>query len=249
LSDVRAVSIELFQDDPGQEADAWQDDLLSVVEARRQATQRLATAMQTTAMPALVRRGPWSWIALALACLAVGFAASWLLRPRLLITAAPIDPKAVPRQETAESQYLYAIMLSDSQGAEAALKSVPYYFGERNIYARRATQQLGLLYLRDREYARATEIFDQFAAFNDAEVQFKSFGLAGQAVVLYRQGHLAEAADKLAQLYPSRRALEGEMRLLVELILADQKLPGHRQTLEEWRQWFADPAGQPGEPG
>ena len=36
------------------------------------------------------------------------------------------------------------------------------------------------------------KMFDEFARFNDAEVQFKAFGLAGQAIVLNREGKFAE---------------------------------------------------------
>jgi eukaryotic-like serine/threonine-protein kinase len=248
LGELRAVSIELFQDDPGESADGWHDDLLSTVEARRQATERLAVAMQTTAMPTLRRRGAWGWSLLILACLFVGAGASWALRPRLLITAVPEDPTAIPKQETAESQYLYAMMLGDSP---AAWKSVPYYFDAENIYARRAKQQLGLLYLRDHEYQRAMKVFDEFAAYNDAEVQFKAFGLAGQAVVLDRENRLNEMADKLAQLYPLRGELDGEMRVLVDQILRDRRLPGDAGTLEQRRRWFPEQPGssEPQPPG
>ena len=230
--ELRAVSIELFQDDPGEHADGWHDDLLSTVEARRQATERLAVAMQTTAMPAVRRHGKLGWVLLTLACFLIGAGASWALRPRLLITAAPEDPTAIPKHETAESQYLYAMLIGDS---EAGWKSVPYYFGANDIYSRRAMQQLALLYLREHDDARAMKIFNEFAAYNDAEVQFKAFGLAGQAVVLHREKRLSEAADKLAQLYPRREELDGEMRVLVESILRDRKLPGDPKTLKELR--------------
>ena len=231
LAELRTVSIELFQDDPGEQADAWHDDLLSTVEARRQATERLAVAMRTTAMPTVRRRGPWGWVLLTLAGLLLGAAASWALRPRPLITAAPEDPTAIPEHDTAQSQYLYAVLL----GNEAGLKSVPHYFGEANIYARLAKEQLALLYLRDHDYVRAMEVFDEFAGYNEAEVQFRAFGLAGQAVVLNRQKRLSESAEKLAQLYPVRKVLDGEMRVLVESILQNRNLPGNPRTLEDWR--------------
>ena len=64
------------------------------------------------------------------------------------------------------------------------------------------------------------EMFDEFAQFNDAEVQFKAFGLAGQAIVLHRRQQDGESAEKLVQLWPLRNKLEGEMRYLIETMLS-----------------------------
>ena len=102
----------------------------TVVESRRQATQRLAAAMKTTAMPA-VRRGwdvafgccwcwpRWPW----------GSAAAWVLRPTPLIVAAAEDPTAVPKHESAEEQLIYATLLD----SEAGWKSVGYYFPTEHV--------------------------------------------------------------------------------------------------------------------
>jgi serine/threonine-protein kinase len=253
LIELRAVSIELFNDDPGDEFNGWgTDDLLSVVDARRQATQRLAVAMKTSALPVMRRGATRRWLLIGV-CLLLGIAAAWALRERPLITAAPDDDEAIPREETAEAQYIYAFI----RNTEAAWKSVGEYFPNDKNHAHRAMQGLALLYLQDYDYKRAAAVFADFARLNDAEVQFKAFGLAGQSVVLNRQGKYEESAQKLAQLWPLRDKLEGEMRPLVRQTLQSNRqslreAQGNTQSLRGWTQWFRDspPAGprRPGEP-
>jgi serine/threonine-protein kinase len=235
LNDLRSVSIELFEDDPGEPADGWHDDLVSTVEARRAATERLAVAMRTTAMPTVRRgRGLWNWGLVAVACLLAGAGTSWLLRPRPLIVAESEDPTAITKHATAEEQLIYATMLD----SEAGWKSVGYYFPDDKLNANRAMQGLALLYLREFDYERAKQIFDQFAAYNPAEVEFRAFGLAGQAIVLIHQGRLNEAAETLTKLWPERNHLDGEMRALVGIVLSDRRLPGnYRALFAKWRQW------------
>jgi serine/threonine-protein kinase len=248
-NELRAVSIELFEDDPGEPADGWHDELVSTVEARRAATQRLGAAMRTSAMPALARRrGGWSWVLLALVCLLVGAAASWLLRPRPLIVAESEDPTAITRYPTAAEQLVYATMLD----SEAGWKSVGYYFPDDKLNANRAMQGLALLYLREFDYARAKQIFDQFADYNPAEVEFRAFGLAGQAIVLIHEGRLNEAAEKLTLVWPQRDQLDGEMRALVGIVLSSRRVPGnYRASFAKWRQWSltAPPPGEPAKSG
>jgi serine/threonine-protein kinase len=249
LAELRAVSIELFGDDPGDEFSGWGDDqVVSTLEARRLATERLGVAMRTAAMPA-VRRGV-GWRAAALVGgLLLGVAAAWGLRERPLITATADDDEAVERYDTAEAQYVYAFV----RNSEAAWKSVGEYFpGDKN-YTRRAMQGLALLYLQDYNYKRADAVFDSLARLNPAEVQFVAFGLAGQAVVLNRQGKYQESAEKLAQLWPLRDKLEGEMRPLVRQTLqSNRQSLGNSTDLRSWTQWFRDstppPTRRPGDP-
>ena len=238
LHELRAVSIELFHDDPGEEFEGWaDDDLPSTVEARRQATQRLAAAMKTTAMPVVRRTSVVRWLLLIPVFFAAGAGAAWALRERPLINASVQDEETIPRQDTAESQWLYALIRNN----EAAWQSVPQYFPNDKSYTRRAKQSLALLYLQEYDYRRAMELFDEFAGYNDAEVQFQAFGLAGQAIVLNREKRYGESAKKLVQLYPNRSKLEGEMLYLIETMLS-QNLPsrGDPETLHRWREWFRE---------
>ncbi len=234
MHELRRVSIELFEDDPGEEPDAWQADLVSTVEARRLATQRLAAAMRTASMPTVQRRGAVRWAAASAACLALGLAVAWLARPMPLLVSASEDPTAVARQSSAAEQLLYATLLN----SEAGWKSVDYYFPESRFDVQRARQGLALLYLRDYDYPRALEIFNEFAAYNDVEVELRAFGQAGQAVVLIRQNRYEEAAAKLTQLWPQRDKLDGEMRVLVGLVLAERRVPGDLRSFRQWRDWL-----------
>jgi hypothetical protein len=237
------VSIELFQDDPGESTDDWHDDLIDTVEMRRAATQRLAVAMRTSAMPVVRRRTVWPRALLALACLLAGAGASWMLRPRPLITAAPVDPTAITPRSSAAEQLIYATLLD----SEAGWKSVGYYFPEDKLNTSRAMQGLALFYLHEFDYVKAKEVFDAFANYNPAEVQFRAFGLAGQAVVLIHQGRFNEAAEKLTLLWPDRNQLDGEMRALVGVVLNNRALPGdYRSQFGKWRQW-SETGPPPGE--
>lgn len=237
LHELRAVSIELFGDDPGEELEGWQgDELVSTVEARRRATEKLSAAMKTTALPVVRRGGFRRWL-LAGGCFAAGLALAWGLRPRPLVTPQAPDDEAVQRQDTAEGQYVYALML----GTEEAWQAVPEYFPKDQVMALRAKQGLALMYLQQYDYARAKQVFDELAGLNDAEVQFKAFGLGGQAVVLYREKKFTESAEKLAQLWPLRDKLDGEMRFLVSRTLAGNRQGlGNPPSLRRWTQWFRE---------
>jgi serine/threonine-protein kinase len=245
LYDLRAVSIELFRDDPGDELEGWgSDDLPSMVEARRETTQRLSAAMKTTSMPVFKRTSLVRWVLLAVCAFAVGGGLAAALRPKPLITLAAEDPDAIPKQKTAEMQWLYALMLD----SESGWKSVTHYYGDDPTNARRAKQSLALLYLKERDYKRAKELFDEFAAINDVEEPYKAFGLAGQAIVLNRLGDTQESVEKLVQLWPLRGKLEGEMRYLVEAMLNQTRATpgGGARSLRQWREWFREtPAPEP----
>jgi eukaryotic-like serine/threonine-protein kinase len=232
LDDLRAASIELFQDDPGGEAVGLsEDDLASAVEARRAATDRLAQAMRTSAMPRVRRTVPWLWALAALGCFALGGAVAWSMRAPSLITPMSEAAEVIQRQENAEAQFVYALML----GSEAGWTSVGEYFPDDKDknFALRAEQHLARLYLEKFELDRAMKIFDAFARMNDAEVQYKAFGLAGRAMVLNRQGKKAQLAATLGELYPIRDKLDLESRNWVRALLSNN----NRQSLGDYNRW------------
>ncbi len=248
MHELRAASIELFQDDPGEDFDDWgSNNLVGAVEARRNATQRLAVAMKSTAMPVVRRDSAIRWTLAVGACLLLGTALAWALRERPLVTRTEDDDdESVLHFDTAADQFLYAQFLN----SEAAWKSVPRYYPD-DPYARRAKQQLSLLYLRELAFEPALQIFSEFAQVNDAEVQDKAFGLAGQAVVLNRLGKYQDSVDKLVQLWPRRESLDNDMRTLVMLTLASDrknlKKGFSEPKLRQWNQWFekSSPPAQP----
>jgi serine/threonine-protein kinase len=230
LDDLRATSIELFQDDPGGEvAGLSEDDLASTVEARRAATDRLAQAMRTTAMPRVRLANRWLW-GLAVICgFAVGGLLAWSTRQPSLITPMHEDAEIIQRQDNAEAQFVYALML----GTEAGWKSIGEYFPDDRTFALRAEQHLARLYLEKFELDRAMKIFDSFAGVNDAEVQYKAFGLAGRAMVLNRQGKKSQLAATLGELYPIRDKLDFESRNWVRALLSNN----NRQSLGDYNRW------------
>ena len=86
---------------------------------------------------------------------------------------------------------------------------MPHYFPDDKSYTRRAKQSLALLYLQEYDYRRAMELFDEFAGYNDAEVQFKAFGLAGQAIVLNRQKQLRRIGREAGAALAAARQARG----------------------------------------
>ncbi len=248
LRELRAVSVELYPDSAGEAyAEPEDDEVAETVEARRHATERLATAMKTTAMPALRRRQMWTgWAVAAAICFAVGVGLAFAFRPRPLVTSEVVEEQ-VPRYDSAAQQYLFAMMLND----EAAWRSVGQYFPESDDYVRRAKQGLARLYLQDLDFERALPIFDEFADMSNVEQEYKAFGLAGQAVVLNRLGDYRASAASLAELFPLRNQLfDRDLRLLVRLTIGrNREALGETQASRQWDDWFLREPPPPEEPG
>ncbi len=246
LRELRAVSLELFPEDAGDELEHWtSDELAGTIATRREATERLAAAMRTTAMPAVRRRrAAWGWMGLALTCLVAGTALAFAVRPQPLITPQAEDEQ-IRRYDSAAQQYFHAMML-DSEGA---WKSVGEYFPNERLYTLPAKQGLARLYLRELDFEPALAIFDEFAQMSNVETQYKAFGLAGQAVVLNRLGNYRESAAKLAELYPllSTARLDSDMGALVRLTYQkNRQALGETQSNRQWDEWFEKtaPAGE-----
>ena len=66
--------------------------------------------------------GRWRWALMALTCMLVGTAAGWALRERPLL-APDSGVETIGRQETAESQYIYASMLGTEEAWKEAEKT------------------------------------------------------------------------------------------------------------------------------
>ena len=238
LRELRAVSLELFPDDTGDDAQHWSsDELAGTVATRREATERLAAAMRTTAMPVVRRRqATWRWASVAVACFAVGTGLAYAFRPQPLITPEA-EVELTRRYDTAAQQYFNAMMLD----SEDAWKSVEKYFPNEKLYTLPAKQGLARLYLRELDFQPALEIFNEFAGMSNVETQYKAFGLAGQAVVLNRLGKYRESAAKLAELYPllSTARLDADMSALVKLTYqTNRQALGDTQSNRQWDQWF-----------
>ena len=145
----------------------------------------------------------------------------------------------MPKYKTAAAQFVYASMLN----SEAAWKSIPEYFPDDKTYTRQAREHLALWYLQTYDYEAALKIFHEFSGANEIEKQSQAFGLAGEAIALNRQGKSAESAEKLAELWPLRNQLTGEMSSLLRMFLQSNRqaaLMG--QSRGRWQSWLNDSA-------
>jgi serine/threonine-protein kinase len=201
--------------------------------SRSAATQRLAELMQATEQQQRQAARTWWWAAAIAAAFAMGLA---IARYRVEPILRPLPPNAlnVDRKANAESQYVYALMVD----TEEAWKSVAAYFPQDRLYVLRAQQQLARLYLQDDDYERAMTVFNKFAEQPDVEVQFRAFGLAGQAVVLAFEGRHQASASKLAELWPMRQSLDGQMKGLIAYVLRKNKKELTTPSTEQWSKYL-----------
>jgi serine/threonine-protein kinase len=161
---------------------------------RWEATSQLAAVMRD-AGPARRRRW-WAAYAAALVAAAVGGAAlaAWT-RPRPLLGRS-LAAK-VPRQETATRQLRHATEIGQSEEAWKAVKD--YFPGTWE--AEVAEQKLAMLYLDQRDWARALPLCQAFAQRFD-DLDLRAFGLAGAYVALVNLNRFEEAAQYRNELDP-----------------------------------------------
>jgi hypothetical protein len=95
-------------------------------------------------------------------------------------------------------------------------------------------------YLEEDDYDRALPLFAKFAAMDEVEGQFRAFGLAGEAVVLALQGKSQQSAEKLADLWPLRGNLDGEMRDMVTQLVRRNQRALSQQSAKKWEEWFVE---------
>ncbi len=162
--------------------------------------------------------------------------------PPVLPEARLIANSGVPKQETVVDQYRWAYTMvgrgnngnSDrsSARAELAWKSVKEYFPPyqaqshaevvtRNLWIRRAEERLGELYLRNREWEKAHEVYNSLAMVEKSERRFHIVGCAGLAVVFYNKGDHDSARNMLFLIEPDMDLLNDFMKFEIEMILED----------------------------
>jgi serine/threonine-protein kinase len=140
-------------------------------------------------------------VVLILAVLAGGASAGlgWMTRiPNPLAAPLPLAP-AVDKKDKAASQYYYALTLKDSIEAwQAVIDGFPA--PADGLYVKYAKQQLATLLMAKRRFDEAQQIFDEFAAFGEAEPRFRAFGIAGQAILLNLRGDYNQSQRLLDRL-------------------------------------------------
>ena len=217
----------------------------TVSQGRLEATQRLAVAMRSGAVPVVTprrRRLLVGGIAAGIAgAFLLGVALAWATRDRPLLPQVADPVSQVPRKESPEAQFAYAQIANTEEG----WKSVSFYFPNQSYLDARAKEQLARLYLQRGDLAEAARIFDEFAVSPDANL--KAFGIAGQLFVAARQGNRKLAADKLGDLWPLRQHLDADMRArLARFIRQHSRAVGGKIT-GDWSEWL-DLNKNPGNP-
>ena len=218
VREVRRVQLEYGGEDLPEDLPGW-DSLAGDFPAdpRIAATQQLGELMKTLAMQQPKRRRLWKY--------AAGLAARVSRRrtDRLVRLGRSIalgrrrgtPSSRFPTATSAAQQYLIACRF----GTEEAWKSVIANFGDDKTYAPRAREQLALIYLDRRDYARALEISDELVGMGKEWEEYKAFGLAVR-VVAYAFNHQdqksAQALNEFDPLWPKLK--NPTMRELVDYV-------------------------------
>lgn len=235
LRDLRRLRIDGLEDDPV-ESPVGEDDLDTARMPASAATERLATVMQTMALPASRPRvGRWLTIAALIGVLLGGAMARSAREPWLLAGADP-QRSHIDRQETALAQYIYASTLN----TEEAWLSVAEHFPDRTFYVRLANQQLARIYLQKGNDQRALELFEEFADLNETEQKFRAFGLAGKCIVLSLRRQHAESTAVLAELLPLRDQLDSQMSRMLAFAIEANHAAMSEQNANQWKAWLAE---------
>lgn len=253
LAELRTLGLGDGADDPATlagdgEPPAW----LQTLASQCAVTQRLSAVMQAQPAPRSGRRG-WMLTALGIAAalaaaVAAGGALRLSLREPFVLEELRRNPPAVPKQASAQRQWLYASRVN----TEAAWKSVGQYFPEQEYQVRRAQQGLARLYLRQDRYAEALEVFEELAALDPAsDREFRAFGLAGKFVVLTLVGRHEEASALMAgELMPLLDQLRGDemldpdMQQMVRYALRKNTQELNRQNADQQRRWLDERFGE-----
>jgi serine/threonine-protein kinase len=191
-----------------------------------EATRQLQTVMQTQSL-ARIRR-PRRWPLLVLVILAaLGGALIAGVSWSNMLSISPAELGEVQQQPSVRQQYWHALAI----GTEEALRSVAtFYPPDQNAlnryYARRAQQQLAAYYLQQGDHDRSLAIYQELAALEEMEGEFRAIGLAGQVIVHYRRGERALAADRLDDAMELRNLLERQQGEELDRIVANFRAVG-----------------------
>ena len=215
LHDLEVVSAEHFRGDTA--ALPGDGPLRGLSAPRFPATRQLATALSPAGAAAAARRRRWrrlTWLAVAMA---VGVLLAVIVRPPppLALQPGEVVP-AVPRKESANAQYLYAVFTD----TEEAWRSILEYFPpdgpaateQQRYVANRGKCQLARWYTEHDQPQKALALLEQLEALNEAETEFRAYGLAGQAIIYAQQGDREKLKDKLSSALSLAEHLDSSTR-------------------------------------
>jgi len=203
--------------------------------AKDEATRHLEAVMKTSSQ-AVIDRPQWGlWIASGLVAMALGATTAFFaVREKPLLTEVEQSRPPVPRQETAVRQWYFANLV----GTPEAWRSVIQYFPTQSYWVNRAKQQLAMICLRDEDYDRALEIFQELASLDDTEKELQAFGLAGESGILTMQGEYQKSAAIIDRLLPSIDKLDPRMRQMVSYAMKTNRAKLGGPTPSEWQKWL-----------
>lgn len=239
LRDLRRLHLEHFGDNWPEDLPGWESTGVELpADPCSQLTQQLDGLMKTVAMERLGRRSKILRFAMLVAIFVFGGAAAWLAmrEPFLLAEAPDISSNMPPQEKTALRQYLSASRI----GTEEAWRSIIEYYPDQYV-ARAAKQQLARIYLREGDYDRALQIFDEFASLGEDDDRLRAYGLAGQIGALTLQGRHDESTTVLDKLLPIRDQLQdAQMQKMLDYAIKRNRSKLGQSTSEQWDRWLAE---------
>jgi serine/threonine protein kinase len=223
LRDLRGLAIEPEAAEWPSGLDQWST---SEVMALSEATQQLQAVMQSDPRSASRRAGFWRMglaltvLGLILSGFLTGGLLGWVNRPGSLLQVDQQNIAKAPRQNSAREQYVYASWVDNERAWRSVWENFPPQQSPENAYyTNLAKERLAELHLQHDAPQRALELYNELAALGDTEEQFRTHGLAGQAICYDRLGNSDKAADKLAQVVGKRELLTRDLREQIERLM------------------------------
>lgn len=220
LKELRNLKIEGLEEDWLADLPSWGLDSSLAAPGLNEATQQLSRAMLKQA---LNQQRNWSWvigIVLLVIAFPLGALLAWTQLPPPLLVASNVPQTAMKKYETIDEQ-LFAALLAQ-QNREQAMKAVWEYFPPGNSpealrVTRIAKSHLAALYLQQARLSEAFTLYHELASVEETERDFRTLGLAGEAVVLDRQNQAEQVKERLPTLLTNYARLPQENVLKPEV--------------------------------
>ncbi len=204
LRDLRLAAADAFGDEEGDD-ELWRS-LGAELAGPMEAMHRLDDVMKTAALVRRRRARVGLWLAGGVAAaLLVGVAWAWAVRPAPLLPPATTPTIDIPRQESAEAQYIYAGLLNHP--TEAHWLSVVNYQPYDEYYALLAKKELAFLHLQDDSLDEAAGIFHELS-LAEFQPELRAFGIAGLAVIDSAERRHRDATARANLVFPELRFLD-----------------------------------------
>jgi eukaryotic-like serine/threonine-protein kinase len=220
LKELRSLKIEGLEDDWLADLPAWGLDSGLATPGLNEATQQLSRALLKQAIQ---QRRNWTWLIAALLLVLafpIGGLIAWTQLPPPLLVATPLPQKVMKKYETIDEQ-LFAALLAE-ENREQALKAVWEYFPPGNSpeaqrVTRIAKSHLATWYLQQNRLSESLALYHELANVEQTERDFRTLGIAGEAVVFDRQNQTEQVKERLPTLLSNYTRLPQENLLKPEV--------------------------------